>query len=44
MLSLLFLLVSYLAMALAGKGAKRLVDFSWMNKKGKRQKLYFNLR
>lgn len=35
-LSFIFLLVSYLPMIFGGKGAKRLVDFSWMNKRGKR--------
>lgn len=35
-LSLIFLLISYLPMFLGGKGAKRLVNFSWMNKRGKR--------
>ncbi|MBE9469340.1 MAG: isoprenylcysteine carboxylmethyltransferase family protein [Bacteroidetes bacterium] len=34
-LSLIFLLVSYLPIIFGGKGAKRLVDFSWMNRKGK---------
>ncbi|MBI9069254.1 MAG: isoprenylcysteine carboxylmethyltransferase family protein [Salinivirgaceae bacterium] len=35
-LSLIFLVVSYLPILFGGKGAKRLVDFSWMNKQGKR--------
>lgn len=34
-LSLIFLLISYVPMIFGGKGAKRLVDFSWMNRKGK---------
>lgn len=34
-LSLIFLLISYVPMIFGGKGAKRLVNFSWMNKRGK---------
>ena len=34
-LSLMFLLISYVPMIFGGNGAKRLVNFSWMNKRGK---------
>lgn len=34
-LSLIFLLVSYLPMVFSKSGRKRLIDFSWMNKRGK---------
>jgi protein-S-isoprenylcysteine O-methyltransferase Ste14 len=40
LLSFIFLLVSYLPIFFGGKGAKRLVDFSWMNKRGKRLSIF----